>query len=237
MQEMPNGTWNENNYSVHTITGPPDRRIKGESVRDRKASGQPLIEQIDMEAIEDFCRRIYYRDPYVAMHAEHVADLMAGLASQLGMDSDEISLAYMVGIMHDVGKIKTPEAILSKPGKLTPEEYDIMKRHPAEGADMLTTVAGVEPIVGIMRHHHERWDGTGYPDGLAGRDIPLFSRMLAVCDSFDAMTTHRCYRSPVAPGLSLAEIRRCAGSQFDPVIAEAFIEFVKERFGFQTDGE
>lgn len=197
---------------------------------------RPLIEQVNMEAIEDFCRRIYYRDPYSAMHAEHVADLMAGLASQLGMDSDEINLAYMVGVMHDVGKISTPAAILAKAGPLTPEEYEIMKRHPAEGAAMLASIDGVAPIVGIMRHHHERWDGRGYPDGLANKDIPFFSRMLAVCDAFDAMTTHRCYRKPVSPGESLAELRRCAGSQFDPVITEVFIEFVKARFGFTLDG-
>lgn len=185
-----------------------------------------------MDAIEGFCRQIYYRDPYTAMHAEHVADLMTGLAGQIGMSSDEISLAYMVGVLHDVGKIKTPEAILTKPGRLTAAEFDIMKRHPAEGAVMLEKIAGVGPIAHILRYHHERWDGRGYPDGLSGGEIPFFSRMLAVCDTFDAMTSKRCYRTPVGLEECLLEIRRCAGSQFDPDICAAFIEFMQVRFGF-----
>ena len=190
-----------------------------------------------MEAIEDFCRQIYYCDPYTAMHAEHVAELMAGLASQLGMSSDEISLAYMVGVVHDVGKLLTPADILTKPGPLTAEEFSVIRRHAVDGAEMIAGVDGAGPIVGIMRHHHERWDGKGYPDGLAGEATPLFSRMLAVCDAFDAMTAHRCYRTPLALAAAVAEIRRCAGSQFDPAVALAFVEFVKERFGFAMDGE
>jgi putative nucleotidyltransferase with HDIG domain len=205
-------------------------------VKNIKPESRPIIEQINMEAIEEFCRQIYYRDPSTAMHAEHVADLMAGLASQMGMGSDEINLAYMVGVMHDVGKIKTPEAILTKPGRLTPEEFAVMKRHAADGADMLTRVPGAKPIVGIMRHHHERWDGTGYPDGLSNGSIPLFSRMLALCDSFDAMTAARCYRSPVSLKECVREICRCAGSQFDPVVAAVFVEFIRERFGYSMDG-
>ena len=188
-----------------------------------------------MDAIEDFCRQIYYCDPYTSMHAEHVADLMAGLASQMGMTSDEISLAYMVGVMHDVGKIKTPVHILTKPGRLTVDEFEVMKRHADEGALMLAVSEGVEPIVRIMRHHHERYDGKGYPGGLAGEAIPLFSRMLAICDSFDAMTTARCYRTPVSLGECLEEIRRCAGSQFDPAICREFAEFIRERFGFSFE--
>jgi uncharacterized domain HDIG len=212
--------------------------IKGEDVKDKKTRGRPLIEQVNMEVIEEFCRRIYYCDPSTAMHAEHVADLMAGLASQLGMNSDEINLAYMVGVIHDVGKIKTPENILTKPGRLTAKEFEIMKRHAADGADMLAAIKGVEPLVGIMRHHHERWDGSGYPDGLQEIDIPLFSRMLALCDTFDAMTAARCYRSPLPLQKCVREIWRCAGSQFDPVIAAVFIEFIRERFGYTlaTDG-
>jgi putative nucleotidyltransferase with HDIG domain len=204
-----------------------------------KRVGQSILEQVNMEAMENFCRQIYYVDPYTSMHAEHVADLMAGLASQMFLSSDEISFAYMVGIIHDVGKIHTPDYILTKPAKLTEEEYSIMKRHSEEGAKMLAAIEGAQPIAQIMRHHHERYDGKGYPDGLIGVQIPLFSRMLAICDTFDAMTTHRCYRKPVDLRECLLEIRRCAGSQFDPEICEAFIVFIGERFGFilDCDGE
>lgn len=191
-----------------------------------------VIDQVNMEAIEDFCRQIFYCDPYTSMHAEHVADLMTGLATQMSMTSNEINLAYMVGIMHDVGKIKTPEHILTKNGRLTDEEYAIMKKHSVDGADMLACIEGTEPIVKIMRHHHERFDGTGYPDGLRGEGIPLFSRMLSVCDAFDAMTTHRCYRQPVSLSECLQEITRCAGAHFDPRICRVFIAFIEERFGF-----
>lgn len=211
-------------------------RFAGGMVKQKQRPGRPLIEQINMDAIEDFCRQTYSRDPYTSMHAEHVADLMAGLASELAMTSDEINLAYMVGIMHDIGKIKTPQAILRKPGRLTEEEFSIVQEHAADGAAMLATVAGTEPIVPIMRHHHERWDGSGYPDGLAGDEIPLFSQMLAVCDAFDAMTTQRCYRNPVNLDEALREISRCAGSQFSPTIAAAFVNFIRERSGYYPDG-
>lgn len=193
------------------------------------------LEEVNMAAIEDFCRQIYYCDPYTAMHAEHVADLMAGLANQMGMSPEEINLAYLVGIVHDVGKIRTPEAILSKPGRLTAEEYAIMKRHSEDGAAIVASVEGAAPIVQIMRHHHEKYDGSGYPDKLTGERIPLFSRMLSVCDAFDAMTTHRCYRSPVGLDECLRELKRCSGAHFDPEVCTAFLEFIKERFGFDID--
>lgn len=198
----------------------------------KKRTGQSIMEQVNMDAIEEFCRQIYYVDPYTAMHAEHVAELMAGLASQMFFSSEEISFAYMVGVLHDVGKIRTPEHILTKPAKLTQEEYEIMKRHSEDGAKMLSAIEGAAPIAQIMRHHHERFDGKCYPDGLRGGRIPLYSRMLAVCDTFDAMTTHRCYRYPVALEDCLTEIQRCAGAQFDPEVCEAFIDFVADRFGF-----
>lgn len=200
-----------------------------------KEAGRSIVEQVNMDAIDDFCHQIFYCDPYTAMHAEHVADLMAGLAIQMDMTADEINLAYMMGIMHDVGKIKIPTEILTKPGRLTEEEYKIMQRHPVEGAKMLQEITGAELIVDVMRHHHERYDGKGYPSGLIGEKIPLLSRMLALCDSFDAMTTNRCYRTPVGLEECLLEIKHCAGTQFDPEVCVAFVEFVKARFGFCTE--
>ncbi|WP_176215419.1 HD-GYP domain-containing protein [Sporomusa malonica] len=169
------------------------------------------------------------------MHAEHVAELMAGLASQMCLPSDEISLAFIVGLIHDVGKIKTPSAILNKPGRLTDEEFKIMKQHSEHGANMLSAIEGAEAVVPIMRHHHERYDGKGYPKGLCGESIPLLSRMLAICDSFDAMTTNRCYRDPVPLADCINEIKKCSGTQFDPAICVLFIEFLQDRFGFSIE--
>lgn len=209
--------------------------IAGDNVNSTVPKELSIIEQVNMQAIEEFCRQIYYCDRYTAMHAEHVADLMAGLATMMEMSSDEISLAFMVGVMHDVGKIRTPASILNKPGRLSDEEFAVMKRHAEDGAAMLAEFEGGEAIVRIMRHHHERYDGTGYPDGLFGENIPLFSRMLALCDAFDAMTTTRCYRLPVSLEDSITEIRRCAGSHFDPALCKSFVAFLAERFGIRID--
>lgn len=185
-----------------------------------------------MEAIEAFCQQVYYCDPYTAMHAEHVAELMGGLASQMCMSSDEISLAFIIGLIHDVGKIKTPNDILTKPGSLTEEEFKTMKEHAQHGADMLSLIEGAEAIVPVMRHHHERYDGKGYPQGLSGENIPLLSRMVSLCDAFDAMTTNRCYRKPITLTECIEEIKRYSGTQFDPNICEFFIDFLKDQFGF-----
>lgn len=204
-------------------------------MHNRKHSKLSVINIFNMEAIEEFCQQVYYCDPYTSMHAEHVAELMAGLASQMCMSSDEISIAFIVGLIHDVGKIKTPGDILTKPGRLTDEEFEIMKEHAGHGADMLTIIEGAEAIVPVMLHHHERYDGKGYPKGLCGENIPLLSRMLAICDTFDAMTTNRCYREPVTIQECIEEIKRCSGTQFDPNLCELFIEFLKDRFGFVAE--
>ena len=201
----------------------------------RKHNTLSVINKVNMEAIEEFCKQVYYCDPYTSMHAEHVAELMAGLASQMHMSSDEISLAFIVGLIHDVGKIKTPSDILTKPGKLSDEEFKIMREHVEHGADMLSAIEGAEAVVPVIRHHHERYDGKGYPKGLCGESIPLLSRMLAICDTFDAMTTNRCYRKSFTLEECIEEINQCSGTQFDPNICESFIEFLEERFGFVTE--
>ena len=194
-----------------------------------------IINTVNMEAIEAFCQQAYYCDPYTSMHAEHVAELMAGLASQMCMSSDEISLAFIVGLIHDIGKIKTPSNILTKPARLTAEECAIMKEHAQHGADILAMIQGAAEIVPVIRHHHERYDGKGYPKGLCGEQIPVLSRMIAICDTFDAMTTNRCYRKPVTLEECIEEIKMCSGTQFDPSLCELFIEFLKERFGFMVE--
>lgn len=204
-------------------------------MNNRKDNKLSVINTFNMEAIEGFCQKVFYCDPYTSMHAEHVAELMAGLASPMCMSSDEISLAFIVGLIHDVGKIETPIDILTKPDRLTEEEFAIMKEHAQRGADMLAIIEGAEDIVPVMRHHHERYDGKGYPIGLCGEEIPLLSRMLTICDSFDAMTTNRCYRQPVTLEECIKEINKCSGTQFDPTICELFIEFLEERFGFMID--
>ena len=129
----------------------------------------------------------------------------------------------MAGLLHDVGKIGVPESVLQKTGRLTPEEFEQMKKHPQIGARILADVKQVKPLVPGVLYHHERYDGKGYPAGLAGSDIPLMGRIICLADCFDAMTSNRTYRKALPLEVALTEIRRCAGTQFDPALAEAFL--------------
>ncbi len=183
-----------------------------------------------MSIIEAFCHVIGERDRYTVEHSKNVARLMAGFAEYAELPVEDVTLAYVVGIVHDVGKVSVPDHILNKSGDLTDAEFAVIRKHPDVGADILDEVEGLNKIATIVRHHHERYDGNGYGTGLAGESIPFFSRMLSVCDSFDAMTTVRCYRrEPFSIAKALDEIGRCAGSQFDPVISRCFIDFINDR--------
>lgn len=185
-----------------------------------------------MSIISMFCRVIGDRDSYTAEHSKNVARLMAAFARYEDLPVEDVSMAYVVGIVHDVGKVSVPNHILNKPGRLTDEEFAVIKQHPDVGANILAEVEGLEQVAEIVRHHHERFDGQGYVQGLSGDSIPLFSRMLALCDSFDAMTTARCYRGePLSTSAALAEIASCAGTQFDPAMCQNFIEFINCHWG------
>lgn len=180
-----------------------------------------------MSVIQTLCQVIGERDSYTVEHSKNVARLMAGFAEYAELPVEDVTLAYVVGIVHDVGKVSVPDHILNKPGRLTEEEFIEIKRHPDIGANILIKVDGLAKVAEIVRHHHERYDGRGYTGGLVGKEIPFFSRMLAVCDSFDAMTTARCYRrQPLSIEKALAEIASCAGTQFDPIISRCFVEFI-----------
>ena len=177
--------------------------------------------------IHKFCQAIGERDSYTIEHSKKVACLMASFAKYAKLPDEEVTIAYLVGIVHDIGKVNVPDHILNKPGRLTADEFAVIKQHPEVGAALISEVAGLETVAEIVRHHHERYDGKGYGQGLVGSKIPFFSRMLAVCDTFDAMTSARCYRrKPFSVRTALSEIARCAGTQFDPAISKRFIEFI-----------
>ncbi|MDD4600161.1 hypothetical protein SDC9_04032 [bioreactor metagenome] len=186
------------------------------------------LDGINISIIKAFCKAIGIRDTYTKQHSEHVAALMVELAEFMEMPREGVTIAYLAGIVHDVGKLGVPERILNKPGLLNDNEYESIKRHAITGADILADINGFDTIASIVRHHHERFDGRGYPVGLAGDAIPIYSRMLAVCDAYDAMTTARCYREPYPVRQALDEIQRCSGTQFDPEISEAFIRFMEQ---------
>ena len=145
------------------------------------------------------------------------------LAEHLSMSDADLELIRIGTPLHDIGKIGIDDAILRKPDKLTPEEFEMMKTHTVKGAEIINTVPDLRPILPIVRSHHERWDGKGYPDGLAGEAINALARIVALADAFDAMTSDRPYRKGMAPEVAFSEIEKGAGRQFDPCFAAAFL--------------
>ena len=163
------------------------------------------------------------KDAYTCGHSERVALLSRSLAVEAGLNEQQVDRIYMAGLLHDVGKIGVPEAVLQKCGKLTAEEFEQIKKHPEIGARILKDIKQVEDIIPGVLHHHERYDGKGYPAGLAGDSIPLMGRIICLADCFDAMTSSRTYRKALPLEVALTEIRRCSGTQFDPVLSDAFL--------------
>jgi putative nucleotidyltransferase with HDIG domain len=163
------------------------------------------------------------KDAYTCGHSERVALLSRELAQRAGLGDHDVERVYMAGLLHDVGKIGVPESVLQKTGRLTPEEFDQMKKHCEIGARILHDIKQIKDIIPGVLHHHERYDGKGYPAGLSGGDIPLMGRIICLADCFDAMTSNRTYRKALPLEVALTEIRRCSGAQFDPHLAEAFL--------------
>jgi diguanylate cyclase (GGDEF)-like protein len=172
-------------------------------------------------AAASLAKAVDARDTYTGSHSTRVAELGAWIAARLGLDAEQIELTRLAGSLHDLGKLAIPEEILRKPGPLTPPERLVVERHSQIGYRMLESLE-VDPVADWVLHHHERWDGTGYPNGLAGEEIPLGARIIFVADAYDAMTSDRAYRGRLTPQEAVAELERCAGTQFDPEIVSVF---------------
>jgi diguanylate cyclase (GGDEF)-like protein len=186
----------------------------------RVASGVDRVARF--RAAASLARAVDSRDAYTGSHSERVASLSAQIAEQLNLSVDEIELTRLAGSLHDLGKLAIPEEILRKPAALSDAERLVLERHPQIGYRMLESL-GVDPIADWVLHHHERWDGLGYPDGLAGEEIPLGARIIFVADAFDAMTSDRLYRAALTFEEAVAEVERCAATQFDPDVVHAFL--------------
>ena len=171
-------------------------------------------------AAASLARAVDARDAYTGSHSERVADLAARIARRMGVDAEHVELTRLAASLHDVGKLAIPEEILRKPGPLSETERLVLERHPQIGFRMLESL-DVDPVADWVLHHHERWDGSGYPDGLPGDEIPLGARIIFVADAYDAMTSDRVYRDRFSGDEAIAELERCAGSQFDPEIVGA----------------
>lgn len=186
------------------------------------------LNEMIVEVVCGFSLAIESRDSYTGGHVQRVTAYALTLAQALDLSDEEQSIVRLGGLLHDIGKVAIPDDILNKAAKLSNEEYDIIKAHPVVGHEILKRIPHLDRANQIVRHHHERWDGQGYPDKLAGEAIPKLSRVLAIADSYDAMTSDRSYRKTKTHQEAIDEIKRCAGGQFDPVMVEVFCQFSEE---------
>jgi putative nucleotidyltransferase with HDIG domain len=201
------------------------------------AESYDALERSTLDAIETLNATVEAKDPYTAGHSARVQRVALAIGHELALGREELEALRLGGLFHDIGKIAIPDAILLKPARLTADEFDRMKEHSAEGARIVGKLGSLRPIVPIIRHHHERWDGSGYPDGLGGEDIPLLAAIVGLADAWDAMTTERPYAAAVSPEDALDEIRRGTGGQFAPAVAQAMLRICERDpadFGLQT---
>jgi response regulator RpfG family c-di-GMP phosphodiesterase len=182
------------------------------------------LERVVQAGVEVLSRAVDMRDSYTARHSDELAALARRVGERLELPAGDLLELEFAARLHDLGKIGVPDQILRKPGPLTEQEWDVVRHHPAWGAEMLATVPGLERVASIVLSHHERYDGNGYPDGLSGEDIPVGSRIISTCDAYQAMVSNRPYRPALAPGHALRELRAQAGSQFDPEAVEALAD-------------
>jgi putative nucleotidyltransferase with HDIG domain len=167
------------------------------------------------------------KDSYTFGHSMRVAYFSLSLGREIGLSEEELYDLELAALFHDIGKIAVPDSVLLKPSRLTEDEFLKMKSHPSKSAEILEGFTHFDEVAKFAKHHHERWDGRGYPDGLKGEDIPLFSRIILIADTFDAMTSSRPYRKGLDYEIAYAELEEFSGSQFDPELAPAFIRAMK----------
>jgi putative nucleotidyltransferase with HDIG domain len=184
---------------------------------------QERIAEMTRALIESSLRHLEARDPYTALHSERVARIAEAVGREMGLSPEELLLLRRGALLHDIGKLRIPDSVLKKERELAPSEWELMRMHPVYGEEMVRPLESVLGRIGaVVRWHHERWAGGGYPDGLAGEEIPLLARIVAVADAYEAMTSHRPYRRALSPEEALARIRKESGAQFDPAVVEAF---------------
>lgn len=189
---------------------------------------RPVPMEDDMGALEALGATIDARDHYTRGHSANVMRFSMALGEKAGLSAEEMENLRAASLLHDIGRIGTPEELFGKPGRLSPEEWKLVENHALVGSRILKRVQQMGSIVPAVLHHHERYDGEGYPSGLAGANIPLAARIIAIADSYDAMTSDRSYRLALSYAGAIEELRRCAGMQFDPELVELFIKCLAE---------
>ncbi len=188
-----------------------------------------LLARSAFETIESLNATVDAKDPYTAGHSMRVQRIALSIGEQLGLAADRLEALRYAGLFHDIGKIAVPDSILAKPGALDDDEWEQIKRHPANGAEIVGRLGWLQETVPLIRHHHERWDGNGYPDRLGGVAIPVEAAVVGLADAWDAMTTDRPYRSALSDDEAVAEIRRGRGTQFSPAVVDAFFDALAAR--------
>ena len=215
----------------------PESLIRIRQIADQTAialSRARLLEELaqnDLGTLTALARTVDTNSPWTAGHSERVTRLAMDLGRELGLPPDEIDQLHRGGLLHDIGKIGVPASILDKPGKLTEEEFAVIRRHPSKGAMILESIPNLRKVIPIVSQHHERFDGKGYPNGLSGESISLHARILAVADVVDALVSDRPYRPGWSREKVLVYTRENAGQQFDPEVVEAFFRIEAQRSG------
>ena len=199
-------------------------------INDELSDTYEKLEQAYMESIQTVRYTVEAKDTYTRGHSDRVSEYSVLIGQKLGLSEEDIRRLRIGGLFHDVGKIGVPDIILQKNGKLTDDEYSEIKNHPTIGAHILSSASIFQDIIPIVKHHHERYDGRGYPGQLKGEDIPYLARIAAVADAFDAMTSRRVYRDSLPIDAVISEIEKNKGTQFDPQIADAFLDILKNNY-------
>ncbi len=204
-------------------------RRQNEELRERAAKlaeTNRLLEEGALEAVESLNATVDAKDPYTAGHSQRVQRIAVALGEELGLDRERLDAVRFAGLFHDIGKLRVPDAILTKPGRLTDEELEVVRRHPEDGARIIGRLHRLHSSVPAVLHHHERWDGRGYPQRLAGEEIPVEAAIVGLADAFDAMTTDRPYSDARPLDEATEEIVRGRGTQFAPAVVDAFLRLV-----------
>ena len=189
-----------------------------------------MLEKAYLESIQTLRYTVEARDSYTRGHSDRVSEYSVLIGKHVGLSDADLKTLQIGGLFHDVGKIGVPDAILQKQSKLTDDEYSEIKNHPSIGAHILSSATIFKDMIPIVKHHHEKYDGTGYPGKLSGENIPYLARIAAIADSFDAMTSRRTYRDSLPIDIVIAEFRRCKGSQFDPELTDVFLDILENHF-------
>ncbi|HXM37700.1 MAG TPA: HD domain-containing phosphohydrolase [Gemmatimonadales bacterium] len=187
------------------------------------------LERVSTATLEALVNALEAKDPYLRGHSARVADLSANVAAEMGLAEDEVDRVRMAGRLHDLGKIGTRESVVNKEGPLTAEEFEHVKQHVIIGAQILAPLVHLGDVVAMVKSHHERWDGTGYPDGLRGEEVPLGGRVIAAAEVFDALTTSRPYQEKMTPEQAVDRMADLSGTVLDPRVLEALVRIVGRR--------